>query len=133
MLKANYKLVCLLIWLTGIFSIDITWALCHEHLYNLFWGTLISSIPFAALAWYTKKVFENYNMSSHYKRIRFSGITCAYVLTILAAIFSFAASMGDALNAAGAFWLVGFGTIFLGFIVGGVAYVFIASVFKSRN
>ena len=71
MLNKHYKLVCWLIWLIGYSSIALTWFFSQDHMYDFLSGTLLSSWSFAALAIYTKKVFENKKLNPYQKNINF--------------------------------------------------------------
>ena len=124
----NYKLICWSIWLIGYVFIAFTLFFCHadselwHHTYIFLFSTLFSSIPFIMLAIETKKAYEDKELNSSQKKFRFSEIIGAFVLTLLFAIWSFSASMNDGLNPAGFFWILGFGTIYIGYFVDGLIH-----------
>ena len=136
MLNKHYKLVCWLIWLIGYSVIFITLFLYHRE--SVLWDypkkilfvTLFSSISFAALAIYTKKVFENKRLDFYRRNARFSGIIGAFSLTVLLAIGCFSASMESAFNPVGMFWMASFTMMYLGALIGMGVH---AIVMKNRN
>ena len=130
MLNKHYKLVCWLIWLIGYSSIALTWFFSQNHMYNFLFATLFSSISFAALAIYTKKVFENKRLDFYRRNARFSGIIGAFSLTVLLAIGCFSASTESAFNLAGMFWMASFTMMYLGALIGMGVH---AIVMKNRN
>lgn len=125
-IKTDYKLICWAIWLMGTFIIAIATYFNTTFLSgfpgNFLIATLVSSIPFALLAIYTKKVYENKHLDQHLRKLRLFGILGAFVSTVLYAIWAFSASMEDAFNPAGFFWVLAVKSIFIGALVGVVVY-----------
>ena len=136
-MKFDYRIICWLIWLIGLFSIGVTDLLCYkvfalQHVYNFIIATLYSSIPFGVLALYTKQVCENKEFTSAQKNVRFSGIFGAFVLTIIYAIWATSAPRDDALNPAGLFFIFAYKYIFLGALAG-ISVCTIKNLFKRQD
>jgi len=137
-MKNNVKLIYWLIWIIGLLTIGATDFFCHRdyvlrHLDNFLFVTLFSSIPFGVLAIFFKRVVEDTKTSTYDKDVKFSEITGAFIVTCVYAIWSFSASMKDALNPAGFFWILSFGTIYVGYIIGGFIYDSFDKMSKKRR
>jgi len=132
MMMPKEKMVYWSIWFIGILSIAIPWFFCHKHVHNFLFATLYSSISFAGLAVYAKTVLESKEISSYHRNIKFSGIIGAFVLTASFAIVAFSSQI-DSFTPASFFWILSFGTMFIGFVLGGLVYVVIAKLKKRGN
>ena len=134
--KTCSKLTLWSIWLSGMaviaLSLYFNTTPGSESLGDFLFATIFSSIPFAVLAICTKQTCENKLIDANRKKTQYFGITGAYIATVLFAIWSFSASMDDALNPAGFFWILSIGSIFIGATVG-IGIYKVVTIFENRN
>ena len=123
------------IWGVGLFSIGVTDYISHrkyvlENFANFLFVITFSSIPFAALALYSKNVLMGLHRQINYE---LSGICVAFVFTLVFGVWSFAMPIDDAFNPSGFFWTLGFGTICVGYFVGKLLYLAADMLNKSNK
>jgi len=126
-MNLNYKLVGWLIWIIGLISICVPQVFKEPHPLGLMLAALFSSIPFAGLGLYANKVFGEKGTDLYYKNVKLSGIAGAFALTFLYAIWDFH------IYITGFFWFLALGTVFVGYVIGGLIYVAIAKVARKIN
>jgi len=121
-MNLNYKIIGSLIWFIGFIAICVPGVFNEQYPLGILQAALFSSIPFAGLGLYATHIFEKKGGDPYYKNLKLSGIAGAFVLTLLYAIWDFH------IYITGFFWFLSLGTIFIGYIIGGLTYVVVKTV-----